>query len=194
VTTKYRTHKLGAFGAFALGIAFLLITGATYALWTDNTSTPLDDQTIITAGSWEIEIDTAEADWYNVEVDTVGGNDEEELIDISTFRVVPGSIIEARVEVTIDLDPTKFDGDELIAEITSIGADDAFPPSAGDLSDFIEASADIYIDPVDPDKNIIAIRFTFPLDEEDYGTQAEASSKVDLGSVKVTVTQVRTQS
>ncbi|MCL2849968.1 MAG: SipW-dependent-type signal peptide-containing protein [Micrococcales bacterium] len=183
MTTNTRSRKTGAIGAFALGFALLLVTGSTYALWTADEDYELQSDGEITAGSWTIAFKESEVTWWNVETDTDDGNTDEEEIDLATFKVVPGSVVEARMSVDVDLVTSIFDGDELKVVVSEVELDGTATPSAD--SPLVPSGARITSD------GEIAITFTFPLDEDDYATQATETALVSFGGVVVTVTQVR---
>ncbi|MCL2423682.1 MAG: hypothetical protein FWD11_07325 [Micrococcales bacterium] len=125
-------------------------------------------------------------EWYNVENDTTGGNSGDELIpDISDFKVVPGSMIRADVTVSVDLPNSVWDGDELLAEVTSIAADGDAQPSADSPLVVVD------VDTTQASLGLISITFEFPLAETDYAGQSTGKSDVDLGGLVVTLTQVR---
>jgi alternate signal-mediated exported protein len=185
---KSSKTKAAICGAAALA---MLIGGAsTFARWTeqaDKDLTPVD----VTTGSWTWEVSQTE-EWYDIspEVTTDPWLEADGVLigaDLADFPMVPGDIVKGVIAVSIDDLVTV--GTHLEAEVTAVDIDGQ-PVNTG----FLVAVADI-----DDDGNLV-IKIEFPYTDGDPGHLGdyEAQNGVDngpfsvnLGSLSVTVTQVR---
>jgi len=105
-----RSRKTRGIVAIAAGAA-LLLGGSTFALWTANSTAASG---VITAGDLEVGI-TAPA-WSDISADVAG---TPRVIDLSTFRIIPGDTIQG----VADVDAALL-GDNLKAEL-NVNIDEA---------------------------------------------------------------------
>lgn len=114
--------KLTGIVAGAAGAA-LLISGGTYALWNDSATT---DGGTITAGNLDVEA-VGTPTWNDVSGDRT---DSPHVIDLSTFKIVPGDTITGAYGFDLGLQ-----GDNIVAELALTG--DAL---SGDLAEGLTAT------------------------------------------------------
>lgn len=96
--------KITGLVAGAAGAA-LLLSGGTYALWTDAGTV---DGGTITAGNLDVAV-LDDAAWHDVSSDRT---DSPHTIDLSTFRIVPGDTIEGTFGLDVGLE-----GDNMTAQL-----------------------------------------------------------------------------
>ena len=83
--------------------AALLVGGGTFALWSDSAAV---DGGTITSGNLDVEL-VGEPQWQDVSADRA---DNPHVIDLETFRIVPGDTIEGRYGIDAALE-----GDNMVA-------------------------------------------------------------------------------
>src|SRR5699024_7667658 len=104
--------KLTGVVAGAAGAA-LLLSGATYALWTDNATV---EGGTITAGNLDVAVlppADQQSTWHDVSADRT---DSPHAIDLSTFRIVPGDTITGTFGIDVGLE-----GDNMLANLALAG-------------------------------------------------------------------------
>ena len=177
-TSRNKIMGLAAAGVLMLG------AGSTFAAWTETGDRSAGSETV-TTGEWEWDVTTASA-WFDVspelDADEDGTVDEAErvAIDLSTFAIVPGTIIQA--EISVDADIIATIGEWLDAQVASVEV------STGPTADaaFVNVTAD-----VNSTGDGLVVTLEFPFTNTDYENQSAQQIVLDLGEITVTVVQVR---
>lgn len=173
MTTKTTTgRKTKAVLCAGAAFALLLGGGSTYAAWSDNdtlTPAPAD----ISTGSWSFTLDST-TEWFDVSPETDGPV----AIDPTTFPLVPGDKIQAVTTVSMSLDDVE--GTYLDATVSAVSVKTDAEASVS----WLTADAAVVDD-------TIVVTIEFPYENSAYATQSSQPVEVDLGSLTVTVTQVR---
>ncbi|WP_120003236.1 alternate-type signal peptide domain-containing protein [Nesterenkonia muleiensis] len=114
--------KMTGFVAGAAGVA-LLMSGGTYALWSD--SADVDGGTI-TSGN--LEVDFLKSSWKDVSKDR---SDYPHSIDLEDFKIIPGDTIEGTFPVDVGLE-----GENLVADLAFVGGGEPL----GELAEGLEVT------------------------------------------------------
>lgn len=171
------TKSVVAVGA---GIVLLTAAGGTFAQWSESEN--LDGGTV-TAG--HLDMTVTPGAWF----DTRGTDDpaDDTQLDVSTYRMVPGDVIEYRATITPDLV-----GDNLEAELASDLA-----TASGELADFVTTEATLdgaatqTLTPADSGTSFDAVvRVQMPYGE---GTVTDPDggegTSLDLSSMEISLVQ-----
>lgn len=175
-TSKKTKAALCAGAAFAL----LLGGGSTYAAWSEQRDLALDPVDIDT-GSWTFDLDS-DTDWFDVspETEVAGSPVPVPIADLASFPLVPGDRIQG--VVTVDPDLVALMGDHLDASVGAVSVKDQ--PATTVM--WLSASAAV------SGNDEVTVTIEFPYDAtNEYSTQNGETVAVDLGTLTVTVQQVR---
>ncbi|MCL2455180.1 MAG: hypothetical protein FWD18_07790 [Micrococcales bacterium] len=191
MTTIRKGSRTKAAISTAAALAMLIGGASTFARWVEEDERELDAIAIST-GWWEWDIKQTE-EWYDVSPEITDQSDgwdsdaEGVPISLATFLMVPGDVIKGVIEVEIDDLVTH--GVHLDAVVSAIDEGDVAAEAAVSWLDVSAA--------INGDGNLeITIEFPYsdgaPTHAGDYESQSQLTGvAVDLGSLKVTVTQVR---
>lgn len=143
--------KATGFVAGAAGVA-LLMSGATYALWSDSADV---DGGAITSGN--LEVNFLEHSWEDVSGDR---KDSPHKIDLDDFKIVPGDTVLGTFPVDVGLE-----GENLVAELSFVGGGSP----VGELAEGLEVTYTV----LDAEDEEVASgtggSVTVPLASEDNG-------------------------
>ncbi|MCL2849965.1 MAG: alternate-type signal peptide domain-containing protein [Micrococcales bacterium] len=158
----------------AAAFALLLGGGSTYAAWSEQAAhTPTGVQ--VDTGGWTFTLGST-TQWYDISPETGA---VPVAIDLATFPLVPGDVIKGVSTVTMAMGTVE--GEHLEAEVSAVD---------------IQTGASVPVTWLDVDASVsgdeLTVTIAFPYDATNaYTVESGEHVAVDLGTLTVTVTQVR---